>query len=187
MAPRWRMASWISAVPTARAVCAGIAWVKKIHTCAPGTGLGDLQRSGDACSSGGLDVRQGVEHRGLAVEVGSQPPAGVVREHRVQANEQVLPRPRGQVLRDDVRSQREQTGGRASHTLAPPTRRHGHPPLLSRARVLPVPGVGVVPGTEQVQVEGELLLRRRVCHRHQPAWPDRGRELLGRERGVLAS
>lgn len=35
MAPRWRMASWISAVPTARAVCAGTASVKKIHTCAP--------------------------------------------------------------------------------------------------------------------------------------------------------
>lgn len=29
MAPRWRMASWISAVPTARAVCAEIASVKR--------------------------------------------------------------------------------------------------------------------------------------------------------------
>jgi hypothetical protein len=108
------------------------------------TGLGYFERGRNVPGAGGFQVRQCIQHGGVFVEVGSDPPAGVVVGQRVQADVVFA----AQMLCDDVLGQWQVRRLRRGHALAPVTADRGNPSGPAVAVVFPADGVGIGPAPE---------------------------------------
>src|SRR5213592_961424 len=85
--------------------------------------LRHFKRSRNPAKARSLDVREGIQHGGTAVEIRRHPPACVLLSQRIEAN--VLQS--AQMFSDDGRSKRQETSTSHVRTLAPTTGDGGYP------------------------------------------------------------
>ena len=108
------------------------------HVCTPPR-LRHLQPSWNLVSPCGFHIGQCVEHCGLFVEVGRDPPTCVIVAKRIEADMNLA----AQVLSDDVGGQRKIRGVGTVHSLAPVAANGRHPTGSTVAAILPTKRVNV--------------------------------------------
>ena len=119
--------------------------------------LRHLQRSRNLVGPCGFHIGQCVEHRGLFVEIGRDPPTCVIVAKRIQADMNLA----AQVLSDDVGSQRKIRCIGAVHALTPVAADRRHPTGSTVTAVLPTQCVNVGATTKQIEEEADLVFGRR--------------------------